>query len=496
MNPTAAAPVAGSRVLPDDAAGVLAAARARRQIADRAEADLLSLAVQWAVIHPAESIEASESFRMRSGGESPVGLAGPGAPLVAEFSVAEFAAAVGLGTEQGKYCLGQALELAHRLPRLWGQVQAGQVAAWKARRVAEATIGGGLSVEAAAFVDAHVAAVAGRVRPAQLDRLVEEAIGRFMPHRATERRRAAADGRHFTIDHDQVSFAGTSNVTGELDLADALDLDDAIRGIAGQYRNLGCEDSMDVRRSMAAGELARRQLGLDLTTTSETTTSEPGTSAGSKRRPVRKTVLHLHLTDTALHGGLTGGLRGAETVGRCENTRTPVTADTIRDWCGHPETHLVVKPVIDLADHVHVNACEVPDRIAERVGLRDHTCVFPWCTRPARALTPDAHRCDCDHVVPYRRERTGDTGRRPHQTCTCQLAPLCRRHHRLKTHSAWTYTVLEPGTYLWSSPTATSTSATTKAPSTSPAIGAPRHRSLEIDPAPHPAGTGGATGTP
>ena len=32
-------------------------------------------------------------------------------------------------------------------------------------------------------------------------------------------------------------------------------------------------------------------------------------------------------------------------------------------------------------------------------------------------------------------------------------APLCRRHHRLKTHhSGWGYTVLEPGCYLWSSP--------------------------------------------
>src|SRR4029077_6071095 len=30
---------------------------------------------------------------------------------------------------------------------------------------------------------------------------------------------------------------------------------------------------------------------------------------------------------------------------------------------------------------------------------------------------------------------------------------LCRRHHRLKTHhGGWGYTVLEPGSYLWSSP--------------------------------------------
>ncbi|WP_432479168.1 hypothetical protein [Nocardioides sp. GXQ0305] len=153
---------------------------------------------------------------------------------------------------------------------------------------------------------------------------------------------------------------------------------------------------------------------------------------------MRKTVLHLHLTEAALTGG--------EGVGRCENTRSPVTVETIREWCGRPETDLVVKPVIDLADHVHVDAYEVPDRIAERIALRDHTCVFPHCTRPARRLRPDGHGCDADHVTPY------DPGGPPGQTCACRLAPLCRTHHRLKTHAGWTYTVLEPGTYLWRSP--------------------------------------------
>ena len=85
-----------------------------------------------------------------------------------------------------------------------------------------------------------------------------------MPETAEETRRRAADGRHFTIDHDQVSFAGTSLVYGELDLADALDLDQAIRGIADQLKDLGSTEPLDVRRSVAAGDLARRQLALDL----------------------------------------------------------------------------------------------------------------------------------------------------------------------------------------------------------------------------------------
>lgn len=420
--------------LPDTASGVLAFARGRRATADRAEADLLQAAVQWAIIHPAVSLDDAESFRLRSGGETAVGLAGTGAPQVAEFCVAEFAAAVGLGSEAGKYYLGHALELRYRLPRLWDRVVTGDLAAWKARQVARETIGADLSAEAAAFVDTHVAPVAHRIRPTQLTRLVEEAIGRFMPDAAEQSRRDAADGRHFHIDHHQISFTGTALVHGELDLADALDLDDALRGIAAELGELGCAESLDVRRSLAAGELARRQLALDLTGSAHDT----GKSGQPARRPLRKTVLHLHLSHAAL--------TGHDTVGRVENTRTPITADQIREWCGHPDTHLVIKPVIDLADHVHVDAYEVPDRITEAVALRDHACVFPWCTRPARTLKPDGHSCDCDHVQPWR----DDGG--VQQTCSCQLAPLCRRHHRLKTHSAWTYTILEPGSYLWSSP--------------------------------------------
>ncbi len=92
---------------------------------------------------------------------------------------------------------------------------------------------------------------------------------------------------------------------------------------------------------------------------------------------------------------------------------------------------MIVKPVIDLNTCTRSDTDTVPDRIKEKAGLRDRTCVFPWCTRPAR-------RCDHDHTHPRSREGA---------TCTCNIAPLCRTHHRLKTHTPWTYTTLDPGTY-------------------------------------------------
>jgi hypothetical protein len=181
-------------------------------------------------------------------------LAGQGAPSVAEYAVAEFAAAVGLATEAGKWFLDECLELRYRLPRHWQLVVSGRLSAWRARRVAAETIG--LTPEAAAFVDVQVASVAGTIRPAQLDRTVNEAIGRFMPDEVERLAAASWDKRHVTI-HDQlVSFTGTMTVEAELDIADALDLEAAVAAGARQRADLGSHQPLDVRRAQAVGNIA------------------------------------------------------------------------------------------------------------------------------------------------------------------------------------------------------------------------------------------------
>ena len=45
-----------------------------------------------------------------------------------------------------------------------------------------------------------------------------------------------------------------------------------------------------------------------------------------------------------------------------------------------------------------------------------------------------------------------DDGGPPGQTSSANLAPLCRLQHRIKTHGGWTYTMVEPGAFLWRSP--------------------------------------------
>ena len=245
-------------------------------------------------------------------------------------------------------------------------MHSGDLEAWRARRIAEETFG--LSKEAAAFVDAQVAPFAHRIGIAALERLIAEAIARFMPDQAAEDARRAADTRHFTIDHQQVSFGGTSQITGELDLADALDLDAAVAKGAHELLVLGSTDSLDVRRSIAAGQLARNQLALDLDAGRE----EEVAAITSRRRPKpRQVVLHVHLSDTAITGN-----SGSRELARVENQRRVLTADQVRTWCANPDAEVIVKPVIDLNEHIHVEGYEVPDRLREQVTpARPHLCV-------------------------------------------------------------------------------------------------------------------------
>ncbi|MFZ2016819.1 MAG: HNH endonuclease [Nocardioides sp.] len=413
---------------PDTAAGVLRAARDRRRAADLAEAELLQLAVEWALMHPADSIHRAAGRVLRGFGQTELALAGEGAPAIAEFEVAELASTVGLSTEAGKRYLGEALELCYRLPALWRRVTSGDLPAWKARRVARETLR--LSRDAAAYVDTHVAPVAHKLTPAQLDRVVNEAIGRFMPDEVERLAAESWDKRHVTVHDRLVSFTGTMRVEAELDIADALDFDAAVAAGAAQHLELGSTESCDVRRAQAVGDLARGQLPLDVGT------AGPSSDAARPPRPqARQVVLHVHLSEAAV--------RGDDPVARLERGDSLVSVDHVRAWCGNPSAEVVVKPVLDLAGCTWSDSDQVPESIAEQVAVRDHTCVFPWCTRPARRCHHDDHPCDDDHVV-----ARGGAG----PTCSCNIAPLCRRHHRLKTHSPWSYLVLDPGTYLWTTP--------------------------------------------
>jgi hypothetical protein len=428
--------------LPATPAGLLAFARSRREAADRMEADLLQAAVDWALLHPARGTGDMAGFTL-PGSEHVEPIAGQGCPAVSEFCIAEFGAVVGLSTVSAKHYLGQALELAHRLPRLWRRVQSGSCPAWKARRIAETTIHAELAPEAAVYVDRQAAPFAHRMGNAAVGRLVDEAIARFHPDRAESAARDAQDARHVTVEDDQVSFHGTMRIEAELDLADALDFRDAVVRGAKAREQLGWEESVDVRRAKAVGDMARRQLALDLVPDEDIGHAGRGgqtPTSHSVLPAAREIVLYVHLADAALHAaGLAPG--ALDRIAKIENGHHLALVDQIRAWCADSHTRVTVKPIIDLHERIWVPGYDVPHRLREQVVLRDKTCVFPRCTRSAR-------RCDIDHVIPYHPADPAAGG----QTASENLAPLCRRHHRLKTHGRWRYRMTSLGVFEWTSP--------------------------------------------
>ena len=109
---------------------------------------------------------------------------------------------------------------------------------------------------------------------------------------------------------------------------------------------------------------------------------------------------------------------------------------------GPPRHPLTLKtPLIPIArgscDHAHGQVGYHPARtLVHLVRARSATCTAPGCGRPAA-------RCDLDHTTAW------DQGG---LTCECNLAPLCRHHHRSKQAQGWRLEQPEPGVLKWHTP--------------------------------------------
>jgi hypothetical protein len=412
---------------PDEGAvtptALLGRVRAAREAADRAEVELLELAVEWAHAHPADpaddSWHAPRATAYDDGGPrvecmaNPEELAWFGIPEVAWDAPAPFAAANAMTTTAGKAYLRDALVLRHRLPRTYARVVRGEVPVWRARRVAQAVLG--KPADVASYVDLELAPLAHQVGAITLDRVLDEAMTRLYPEQREQEQLDELDRRHATLDERSLNHTGVGEMTLRAEWADLKDFDKALSLIAAALKRDGCPESLDVRRSMAIGILADPARALALINGDE------------PPAPTREVVAYVHLSEEAV--------RGFDPVARDDSGRTWLE-QTVRSWCGRTDRHVTVRPVVDLnQSHPGSDTYTPSVSLRERVELRDPTCVFPWCSRPSRA-------CDLDHVVPWPAGPTTEAN----------LAPLCRHHHRLKTHAGWGYESLSPGVYLWRSP--------------------------------------------
>ena len=380
---------------------LLACATEQTMIARMAEAARFELAAAWAEAHPApvEDAVVDAVGDLVMFGDQPITLAGEGAPGMSEFAVAEFAAAVGMSAYQGRRFLGAALEAKHRLPKIWARTMTGQLPVWKVRRVTERTHR--LDPLAAAYVDRHLAPVLESCSWAEVESAVETATAEADPEHAEGLRLDHAAQAHLDISlKDAHLNSGLVPVTGLLDYTDALALEQQIQAGAHALLVEHPDLDLDARRAMAAGHLG-----------------------GESNREV---VVYAHHQPGESHGVVT--IEG----GHLSHT----TVEQLEEWCSRNGTKVSIRPVLDLDEEITTDAYTPTARQREQAVLLTPTCVFPHCHKPARG-------CDLDHITAYARGG---------KTTSWNLAPLCRFHHRVKTHSTWTYRRTSRTGFVWTTP--------------------------------------------
>lgn len=459
MSTTALAPAAAGTAPALDRA--VAAMTARR----RADVEVLEAALAWAQAHLVCDVDDAAGWRSETihapgsaaalFGERALPIAGPGAPLVAEFAVMELAAVLDLSHEATLSLVGDVLDLAHRLPRVWSLVRELRVPVRLAREAARQSRD--LPVAAAAHADRLLAWQPRRLNPHRIGVLVHEARLYDDPDRAIADHDAALAARRVEVHHDE-GAPGTSSVFMTLDTADAVAFDHTVSTMAATMGSLGHHGDLGVRRAHAVGLLADPQQALDLLAAADLADpdrpvhpdGDPAVCVAedasySPATPFRGPIgadgcgdltLVLHVTDRDLldHSSDRQGVARSTQLG-------PVLLGRLRSWL-LTAGRVTVRPVVDPAAVTAVDRHDPPARMAEAVRHRDETCVFPHCNRLS-------DRSDIDHIVPYVPLEDGGP---PGQTHPDNLAPLCRRHHRAKTFGAFTYRRLPDGSYQWTLP--------------------------------------------
>ena len=241
----------------------------RKLGARAAERGKLRLAAQWCVVNPATADTGTATWAGASmlGGDldADESLGGDGTPAVSAFAAEPVAAALGVSTVTGMALIADALDLQHRLPRIWRLVEALAVEPYKARHVAQATHK--LSREAAAYVDQALADRLPSCSWTTIETAVAHAIAKYHPELLAEREKTGKKSWHVTLQHPAPSdYAGTSYLDIAGDTLDLTAFHDLVCDQAAALKALGDTDDLEIRKAKALGVIASQQAQLDLTT--------------------------------------------------------------------------------------------------------------------------------------------------------------------------------------------------------------------------------------
>jgi hypothetical protein len=431
----------------------------------RMGAELLALAYEWAIAHPADRLDPTESGK--PGRERAKLYGGEGTPEVTEYAAATFGARMGRGTHAGRRHIAAALDLRLRLPNLWSRVQALEVRDTYAIHVAEATRN--LSAAEAAWVDGEVTESAdGRIPWTRFQTLVAGKVTAAAPHLAREREERAARARFAKkltpLPGDQAAGMATFMIRAPLPIIDALDA--AITTLASRIERTLPATVTEAEDAPTTDDLRVHAVAL----LAGGFATDAGSDAGSDlphctdldlaeldlRDLLPHTTLVVHLYGGTSHTDPETGDQITVPPGRDhDETGQPldhvaridghgaVTETWLREVLG-PHTHVQVLPVLDIDGLAPVDAYEIPTRHRRAVQFRHPVETFPW----GAAISTSSH-VQLDHEEPW---QPPGPEQPQGQTRVDNLGPLHSFHHRLKTHGGWQVREPFPGIHLWRDP--------------------------------------------
>ncbi|MGN6162157.1 MAG: hypothetical protein ACTHOG_10725, partial [Marmoricola sp.] len=421
----------------------------RRRERSQLEVEDLLEALDWALRHPAldpEPHAAVQAAVDQGWLASPAARADaldafvsgefddPWTPSVDWSSFAPLAAAMGRSTAAGKALVNDALVLAVRMPKLFDAVRAGQVEVWRARRIAQAVRM--RPVDVAEHIDAEVTPVADSIGLSRLEALIDAAMLKLHAEERELEVEAARESHGVELFESFHGFHGSGVVpVAEMricgDIKDLTAFDATVSRIAAilgerERRSGVFPEPLEARKARAVGLLADPHLASALLDGARL----------EDLRTVHAIQLVVHMTADQARNTVAE----FDPVVSVDSALRARVAELVAEWCNRPESAFKVLPVVDLNEHTESSSDAVTEAMSRRARLRTPTCVFPFCDRHSRS-------CDVDHRVP-----TGDGLGQHGSSCDCNLVPLCRRHHRLKTFAGWSYTPIEANVWLWTDP--------------------------------------------
>ncbi|MCB0923885.1 MAG: DUF222 domain-containing protein [Mycobacterium sp.] len=375
-----------------------------------------------------------------------------------DCGAAEVAAVLGVGHGRASGQMHLAIALRERLPQVATVFMAGEVServveaiAWRTALVADPDV--------MAVLDAAIAKLAGGwqgLSRYKLEQAIDALVDRHDPA-AVRRTRASARGREVIIggrDHE----SGTAALWGRLFATDAAllerRLDQMARGVCEQDPRTLAQRRADALGALAAGA---HVLACQCAT--------PDCSAAGPDARATSVVIHVLADSDALNDhpdprtsgaddggdddGDEDGPEGGPGGGGPDGVMSPPSAPArpgraVIVGGGVLPTPLLAALVATGATVRHLRTPSGQPEpqyrpsvaLAEFVRMRDLTCRFPGCDKPAE-------RTDVDHRVPWPYGTTHPSG----------LRCLCRLHHLLRTFwTEWTDTQHPDGTIEWTSP--------------------------------------------